>query len=226
MKIFGHRGASGTAPENTLQAFRSALAAGAAGVELDAQATADGAIVVIHDQDLSRTTSGRGSVREVTLSQLRALDAGAGEPVPTLDAVLAMLAGRMTIDIEIKQPGIEHAVLAVLAGHPAATWFISCFDWDVLRRVKQIEPDAPVWPLAMTADDALFAVAEELAAPGIALHRLAYQPEVAARIRRAERKVGIWTVNDPAEARLVRDLGADILMTDFPEQMMIALRER
>ena len=223
MLIFGHRGSSGTEPENTLRAFREAIAVGADGVELDVHATSDGVPVVIHDGDVSRTTNGTGEVAAMTLAELRQLDAGLGEPVPTLDEVLALLAGKLTIDLEIKQPGVEALTLDVLSSHPTADWFISCFNWDSLLEVRWLSPTAVLWPLALTADDDVFDAAARLGSPGVALLYRAYDETTAPRFQEAGLDVGVWTVNDPAEGRRVRDLGAAVLMTDYPERMRTAL---
>ncbi|MDQ3694240.1 MAG: hypothetical protein M3464_11500 [Chloroflexota bacterium] len=223
MLIFGHRGSSGTDPENTMPSFRQAIAVGADGVELDARATIDGIPIVIHDGDVSRATTGSGTVETMTLAEAQRIDAGDGERIPTLDEVIGLLAGLLTIDIEIKQAGIERLVLDVLNRHPAADWFISCFDWGVLENVRRLSPAAAVWPLAVAADDALFAIAARLQSPGIALQHRAYTVEVAERCAAAGLLVGVWTVNDPTEGRRVQALGAATLMTDYPAMMRSAL---
>lgn len=224
MQIYGHRGSSGTDPENTMRAFQAALTAGVDGVELDVHASADGVPVVIHDQDVSRTTDGAGEVTAMTFTELQRLDAGLGEPVPSLEGVLSLLAGPVTIDLEVKQPGIEAAVLDLLGRFPDADWFISSFDWNVLREVRRLSDTATVWPLALAADEALYAVAAELQSPGIALLHDAYTADVAARCREAGLAVAVWTVNDPDEGRRVQDLGAAILMTDYPGMMRTTLK--
>lgn len=223
MLIFGHRGSSGTEPENTLRSFRAAIASGADGIELDVQATADGIPVIIHDHDLSRTTDGTGKVSSRSLAELKQLDAGHGETVPTLDEVMALLAGNLTVDIEVKQAGIEATVLNALARYPTADWFISSFDWDVLLAARRLSSSAPLWPLALAFGDAVFAIADRLSSPGIALEHSAYTAEAAARCAQAGLAVGVWTVNDPAEGHRVRELGATALMTDFPAQMRAEL---
>jgi glycerophosphoryl diester phosphodiesterase len=223
MLIFGHRGSSGTDPENTIRAFRQAIAVGADGVELDVHATADGVPVVIHDADVSRTTNGSGEVATMSLAELRQLDAGQGEQVPTLDEVVSLLAGKLTIDLEIKQPGVEALTLDVLARHPTADWFISSFDWGSLLEVRRLSPSAAVWPLADVADDALFEIAARLGSPGVALRHNSYDATSAARFSEAGLGVGVWTVNEPAEGGRVRELGAATLMTDYPEQMRKAI---
>jgi glycerophosphoryl diester phosphodiesterase len=216
MLIYAHRGASAIHPENTLRAFRHALALGVDGIELDVHATADGIPVVIHDRDVERTTDGAGSVDEMPLARLQSFDAGDGERVPTLASVLALVGDAAHLDIEIKGAGIERAVLDVLAQYPAVTWAISSFAWDTLRTVRQLDPAAEVWPLAQHVSDDLIAVAAELAAPAVSLFAGAYTAETAAKLRDAGLRVMIWTVNDPREARRVADLGAYALCTDDP----------
>lgn len=225
MLIYGHRGASADAPENTLGAFRRALAVGADGVEFDVRTTADGVPVVLHDRDLARTTGVAGAVDDRSLADLRALPLDPDRAVPTLAETLALVAGRARSDLELKQAGIEAEVLRLLRATPSADWAISSFDWEILRAVREIDAAAPLWPLGLVADDALFAVAAELAAPTVALFAGALTPEVAARCAEAGRAVMVWTVNDPVEARRVRALGAAALCTDDPAAIGRALGE-
>lgn len=223
MLIFGHRGSSGSEPENTLRSFQAAVAAGADGIELDVHATADGIPVIIHDSDLSRTTDGTGKVSSRSLAELKELDAGLGEEIPILDQAMALLGGKLIVDIEVKQTGIEATVLDALARYPTADWFISSFDWDVLLAVRRLSSSAPLWPLALALDNAVLAIADRLVSPGIALEHSAYTAEAAARCARAGLAVGVWTVNDPAEGHRVRELGATALMTDLPAMMRAEL---
>src|SRR5947208_14930169 len=97
VRVIAHRGASARAPENTPAAFRAALEDGADGVELDARLTADDVVVVMHDDDLARTTNGTGRVSEMSFEQLRALLVGGSERIPTLEEVLALVGGRTAI---------------------------------------------------------------------------------------------------------------------------------
>jgi glycerophosphoryl diester phosphodiesterase len=223
MRIYAHRGTSATDPENTLRAFRHAIEVGAGGIELDIHATSDHIPVVIHDRDVARTTNGKGNVDQLPLVALSQLDAGDGERVPTFDAVLNLAGDRIHFDVEIKQAGIEREVLATLARHPNARWAISSFDWDILRAIRGLSPDADLWLLTIAVTDELFTTARELGATALSLLSAAYTPETAARIASAGLDVVIWTVNDVAEAARVRDLGAVGLCTDDPVRIMNGL---
>jgi glycerophosphoryl diester phosphodiesterase len=219
-RIYAHRGDSAAYPENTLLAFHKALESGAHGIELDLHATSDGSVVVIHDRSLERTTNGRGYIEEQTLEEVRRVDAGAGERVPTFAEVLDLVGDRLHFDLEVKQPGIESAVLEELDAHPATRWAISSFDWDILRRLRNLSPAAELWPLAMHVDDDLLAVAAALGSPCVAVYAGAYTDASAQVISEAGLSAMVWTVNDPDEALRVRALGAAALCTDKPGQMV------
>jgi glycerophosphoryl diester phosphodiesterase len=222
--IYAHRGVSAIHPENTLRAFRHALAIGVDGIELDVRATADGIPVVVHDRDVVRTTDGAGYVDEIPLARLETLDAGAGERVPTLAEVLALVGDAAHLDIEIKGSDVERAVLDVLTHYPTVRWAISSFTWDTLRTVRRLDAGAELWPLAERAGDELIAIANELSSPAVSLFTGAYTAENAAKLRDAGLRVIVWTVNDPREARRVADLGAFGICTDDPQRLMTADR--
>ena len=224
MLIYAHRGSSGREPENTLRAFAAAIADGADGVELDLHATADGIPVVIHDRNIARTTNGQGYVDTLTLADLRAFDAGLDERVPTFAEVLDLLAGRVYLDIEIKQAEIHDAVLTELANHPTAHVAISSFDWNILRAVRQSSPDVELWPLTMTASSEALATAAELNSPAIALFAGAVTADVALTLDAADLDLMVWTVNDVAQARLARTLGAAAICTDVPAAIIAGLK--
>ncbi len=223
MLLYAHRGSSGTTPENTLAAFRQALADGADGVEFDVRATADGVPVLLHDRDLERTTDGSGPIDAISAEDLSRVRTRGGEPVPPLAEVLVAVGDRLRLNAELKQPGIEGPVLDALRGHAQPGSFVSSFDWDSLREARRLDPAAPIWPLAEVCDDALLAVAAELGSPGVSLAAAAFDRFAADRLRQAGLAVGVWTVNDPGEAFRVRDLGAAIVMTDQPAAIRRAL---
>ncbi len=223
MNIYAHRGWSSHFPENTLLAFEKALELGVEGIELDIHLTADGWPVVIHDRSLQRTTNGSGNIDELPRAHIRSLDAGSGQRVPLLEEVLALVEDRVHLDIEIKGRGIEAAVLGVLAKYPRSRWAISSFDWDTLRRVRGLDPHAELWPLAERCDNELINIALEVGAPAVSLYAGDYTAASAVRLRDAGLRAVVWTVNQPAEALRVRDLGAFALCTDDPAMIAAAL---
>ena len=125
-RIYAHRGASVECPENTIPAFQRALQHGAYGIELGVHLSKDEIPVVIHDATVDRTTTGTGAVSEMTLAELRSLDAGAGSSIPTLAHVLECVASRCYLDIEVKAAAAADAVVREASQRPGLRWAMSC----------------------------------------------------------------------------------------------------
>jgi glycerophosphoryl diester phosphodiesterase len=232
--IFGHRGASADAPENTLAAFGQALAQGADGFELDVTLSADGVPVVIHDDTLDRTTNGRGPVGGQTVAALKRLEAGyperfgqqfAGERVPTLDEVLAAFGDQALINIELKHdrsPGRRLAaeVAALVHAHRLSKRVIlSSFQFSNLRRVRALDPGLPIGLLYVSALGGARLV--RWLAAGLrpeAHHPGCYtlRPVALSWFHENGLRVNTWTVNDDDDLRRLAAAGADGLITDHP----------
>jgi len=232
-----HRGGALLWPENSLLAFRNALALGADYIELDVHLSRDGAVVVIHDATLDRTTTGRGPVREHTLAELGALrlrDRGGAvtdEPVPTLEQAVALAAAsRRQLLVEIKlddrkrrYPGIEEKVLAVLDRQGFVPFaVVMAFEAETWRRVRELRPDARAgalysarqWPAAVDGE------LETLRAAGVAfvgLAQAAVNAEVARKARQAGLALGVWTVNERAAIERFIGQGVSLVITDRPD---------
>lgn len=223
MLIYAHRGSSASTPENTLRAFRQAIDDGADGIEFDVHATADGVPVVIHDSDLGRTTNGRGHVDAITYDALRTLDAGDGEQVPSLGEVIALAGDRLRLYVELKQRGVEQAVLHILQSQAQTDWIIGSFDHDVLRQVRKLSPDAELWVISQSASLEVIDVAGEISATTVSLWSEATSPAAAERLFAADLDLAVWTVNDVSVARQARLLGASAICTDNPKSIRQAL---
>lgn len=169
--VVAHRGASAREPENTLAAFEAAVRAGADVVELDVRLTSDGAAVVLHDPDVSATTDGTGFVHELTLGQVKALDASWGrgprQEVPTVAEALETIdRGGAAANLEIKNiPGepafdspreaaLEGALEAVGATRFRGPVLISSFNWLTIERARELAPEIPTGFLTIAAVDA------------------------------------------------------------------------
>lgn len=228
-----HRGASAYAPANTLAAFRLAEELGADGVELDVHLSADGAIVVIHDFTVDRTTDGSGRVRDMTLGELKRLDAGAwfdarfaGQRIPTLDEVVEALGGGMWLNIELKtfsprDQGLERAVVKLVQRRGIRRRVIlSSFSPLALWRVRRLDPslatgllyDAtlplPLWRLWL----------RPLGRPAaLHPHHRLVDARYIAWARAGGYRVHTWTVDDPAEMRRLIRLGVDGIITNRPD---------
>ena len=219
----GHRGARGHEPENTLRSVRRALELGAHGIEIDVWFV-DGELIVIHDAKLDRTTNGRGYVSRKTFAQLRALDAGLGERIPTLREVFETVDRRAFINIELKGRRTAGPVRALIAefverhGRRYEDFVVSSFLRTELRAIT--DPRIPI-ALLLTRPTKLYALsAQSVRASSVnpAL-RFVTQRFVEDAHRRGL-KVFVYTVNEPADLVRMREWGVDGVFTDFPERAL------
>lgn len=225
--IFGHRGASANAPQNTLRAFHLAVEQGAAGIELDVHLTADGQLVVIHDFTVDHTTNGSGAVAEMTLEQIRMLDAGAwfseayqNTYVPTLQEVFEMLQGQSWVNVEIKAStqGIEQAVAAAIEQYGMIEKVvISSFDPSIVRRFQSLMPQALTgWLYVEGAGYDPHEILRDLHVSAVHPYHEMIDADYMTWARERGYVVNTWTVNDPQRALLLRDLGVNVIITDHP----------
>ncbi|WP_240419772.1 glycerophosphodiester phosphodiesterase [Paenibacillus periandrae] len=230
-----HRGASGYAPENTLAAFARAIAMNADYLELDVQLSRDGRLVVIHDQTVDRTSDGTGRVVDLTLEQLREVDAGrwfnekfTGERIPTLDEVLNLSRGKAGLLIEIKwasmHPGIEHKLADALIAHGlvqsnASAVIVQSFDQQSLKRFHAILPYVPIGVLVENQSDLVTNKLAELAAFAdyINPYMDLATKEIVEAIHSQGMKVCLWTVRSPGVVKPLLELGVDGLISDYPD---------
>ncbi len=229
-----HRGDSGDFPENTIAAFRAAADAGADLCELDVQATRDGAVVVIHDDTVDRTTDGTGAVNRLTLAEIKRLDAGvskdarfAGERVPTLAEVFAAVGGRVGLNIEIKEGAVERGVCEIIRANRALeTSLVSSFEWNALRAVQKIDPQVRIALLAEKEPAQLLGAASAMRACAVNPRFDLVTPEFCADAHARGLKVLVWTVDVPELMRLLIDFGVDGIMTNYPARLREVLGGR
>lgn len=234
MKIYAHRGSSGTKPENTLAAFRDAANLNIYGVELDVHLTKDGKIVVIHDESIDRTSNGTGYIKDMTLSELRAFDYGswfspdfAGEKIPTLEEVLEIFKNTSHhVNIELKSDvfpyeGLGHKVLHVIESlQLAERVVVSSFDHEAIREFKKSAAHIEVALLSMEVLVDIYDYARFIPADAIhislpaALRKMAKEALVKGAILR------VFTVNEVEHALAVNNVGIHAIFTDYPEKMM------
>lgn len=238
--VFGHRGAMAYAPMNTLAAYELAAEQGADGVELDVWLSQDDVPVIIHDFEVDKTTDGSGRVGSMSLEELKELDAGswfdeqfAGERIPTLDEVFESVGQKLYINVEIKsidlkvQNVVAQTVECIRRHGMQERVLVSCFNPMVLRQVRKQAPELAMGFLR--ASDMPFYVSWLMfGVPHQAEHP--HETQVDANwVRKAhsrERKVNVWTVNDPDVAARLQGLGVDGLITDKPDVILEALDGR
>lgn len=222
LSVIAHRG-SGVGPlENTLRGMKQALAWGVDGVEFDVRTSQDGELVIFHDETVDRTTDGTGPIMSYTLKELRELDAGEGEQIPTLREMLALLKphANLIVNAEIKPAGIEDAVLQVIQEMDMVEQtVISAFNHEVLQRVHALNAESST-ALFYTVEDDPVSLAKELGCKG--LHPLfsAATNEMVWTSKQEGLFVIPWTVNFEEEMLQLIGLMVDGIITDDPPLLL------
>jgi glycerophosphoryl diester phosphodiesterase len=231
VKIVAHRGNSSAAPENTMAAFKSALDAGIRLVELDVHLSGDGQVIVMHDADVRRTTNGSGSLGNMTLAEIKELDAGtwfspqfAGEKVPTLREVLNLIRGRAGVYIEIKDEDkiLADKVLKLLAdtGMSENAVIISFIEKS-LARVKELAPEQITSLLSCNPD--IIERAIELNTDGISPAHGIVDRQFVEKAHKAGFFVAVWTVDEPEDLQRMLEAGVDTITSNKPETIKALL---
>ena len=235
--IVAHRGYSAQYPENTLVAFRAADNAGAHMIELDVNLTLDRRLVVIHDENVDRTTNGSGMVRRLTMEELRRLDAGSwfnarfeGERVPALSQVLDAAKGRLKVNIEIKPEAFEARAQAdaverqvldlVHSKGMAADILVSSFEWQLLERLRSLEAGIALGLLSdVPADDSLLHWYQRV--QGFSWHPdyRVLTPDQVKTLHDMGGRVFPYAVNGKIDVPGMLAMGADGVILDDPLQM-------
>jgi glycerophosphoryl diester phosphodiesterase len=234
--VIAHRGDKTHAPENTLAAFRHAAENGADAIEFDVKLTADGRVIVLHDQTVNRTTNGTGRISRLPYAAVRDLDAGGwfsetfrGERVPTLDEVFETVGNRLYINVELTNyatPGdnLVPKVVDLVKKHGLQDrmLFSSFFPLN-LRMARSLLPEVPLGLLCMRGK--LGSWGRNLGWRGdyFALHPYFtdVDPGLVYRVQAAGKRIHVWTVNPEEDLKRMIGFGIDAVITDDPE---LALR--
>jgi len=223
MKIIAHRGYSGLYPENTLLAISKALEAGCDGIEIDLYRV-ENTLVVIHDADVSRTTNGQGELHHFSLNQLQQLDAGLGQPVPTLWQVLQLINNQVVLNIELKGPDTAELLLQELAqaehqlGTRADLLLISSFNHHLLHIIKAQRPELKIGALTASLPLQYASFASELEAWSVHCDKDFVNEALVQDAHQRGLEVWVYTVNRPEVAKRLQQLGVDAIFTNYPDE--------
>jgi glycerophosphoryl diester phosphodiesterase len=230
--VIGHRGASAHAPENTLAAFRLAREQGAQAIELDAKRCASGEVVIMHDPTLKRTTGAEGKIGEWSLAELRTLDAGQGERVPTLDEVFEEVGADLMVNVEVtnyatRNDGLEAAIVEVIRRHNIAEKIVfSSFNPFSARKLATLAPHIPRAILYSPDMPIYFRdvwlspfVAHEFRHP----HFSMVTPRMVQWLGEHHKRVNVWTVNEPADIKRMAECKVNGIIGDSPQTILQAL---
>ncbi|MHA1282180.1 MAG: glycerophosphodiester phosphodiesterase [Promethearchaeota archaeon] len=225
--IFAHRGASKLAPENTLRAFQKAIELGADYVEFDVHETKDGEIVIIHDDDVERTAGIKGKIKEMTLKELKELDFGGGEKIPTLKELIELAKDKIGLQCEIKVRGIAKKIVEYFKEADLIdSTIISSFIHDELLAVKKYAPEIKLAPLVFGIKKNKM-IREAIEHKYYAIHPFYkfINQKFLDEAHKNNIKINTWTVDSKSRMKKLIEMGIDGIITNDVELAKEVLSE-
>lgn len=219
----GHRGAMGHAPENTLASFQKAVDLNVDMIELDVYEI-DGHLIVLHDDRLERTTNGEGYVWDHSFEDLRKLDAGNGEQIPTLEEACSTLPNTIKVNIELKGRTATRKVVEFIQSRcenkiQKQRFLVSSFIHQELKKVRKLDKDIPLGALCCAEPVKLAKFAESLKAVSVNPSVEFVTPEFVKDAHTRGLKVYVYTVNHPEDIQRMHEMGVDGVFSNFPERV-------
>jgi glycerophosphoryl diester phosphodiesterase len=215
----GHRGAKGYVAENTLDSFQKAIDLGCDGIELDVHLSSDQKVVVIHDETIDRTTTGKGFVKDFTASELKKFG------IPTLEEVFDLVNQNCFINVELKGEHTAKFVVAIIEKYILEkNWsnhhfLISSFDWNALHEVHNLHPEIPIGVLTQTDLDLAFAFAKFIKAKSIHPYFHLLTKEKVETMQENGYLVFPWTVNELEDIEKIKLFNVNGIISDFPDRI-------
>lgn len=239
--VVAHRGASGIAPENTLASFRQAILAGADMIEADVQITSDGLPIVFHDKFLSRTSDGKGLIKDLTYSELKNADAGSwfsseynGEHIPLLEEVLELIQDKSYLNIEVKNiegNNLDERITSII--HTIRDYdylqktLFSSFYYNTLYQIKKTYPDIHTAAIRIPRDNRLPSeIAKEIGSEAFVCSLSELTPEVSRNIKRFGIYTGVYSIDTEDELNQVLQHQIKAVVTNHPEVILKLLKSK
>ena len=225
MLKIGHRGANGYEPENTFVSFQKALDMQVDGIELDVHLSADGEIIVIHDETIDRTTNGNGFVNALSLRELKAFRIDGKNQIPTLKEVFDLVNQDCFINVELKSYEATEKVVSLIEkyvtkkGWKYDRFLISSFDWNALQQVAFLNDKIPIGVLTETDLDLALAFAKFIQAKSIHPHFHLLTEENTAKMQEKGLQVFPWTINELEDIQKIKTFNVNGIITDFPNRI-------
>jgi len=233
--IIAHRGASSVAPENTLKAFQKAIDLNADILEFDVHQSKDGEIVIMHDGNTFRTTSYFGSISNLTLQELKKLDCGEGERIPTLVELIKIARGKVNLNCEMKARGIEEKVIKILKEEKMIEdTIISSFKHDTLLKIQKLEPQIKLasleptrtgWIRSWMSRKKMLRVTIENFFYAINPYYKLVNSNFVEKAHKNNIKIFPWTVNTDSSIRKLINFGVDGIITNEIDKVKLVMKE-
>ena len=222
-KLIGHRGSRDEYPENTILGIKKAIENKVDGVEIDIHLTKDNQLAVIHDDSVDRTTNGNGKIEDLTLEQIKKLDAGNGEKVPTLQEVIDVIKqSNVELFIEIKcQDAEEKVANAIEKNQIFELVIVKSFDHRVIKKVKAINSKIKTACLIVGLPIHAYKILEDADADALSINLNTVDKELIEECHKHNKKVFIWNIDDKEELKKYLDMKPDYIGTNLPSKITL-----
>jgi len=220
-----HRGAKAYEPENTLAAFAKAIELQSDAIEFDVHLSADGEVIVIHDETVDRITDGSGFVKNLSLSELKKMRIGGKHEIPTLAETFDFVNQKCLINVELKAFETAEPVVKLIEYYVTqknwkySQFLISSFDWTALQKVRDLHPEIPLGVLTETDLELAMGFAEFVKAETIHPYFHLLTAENTLKMQQRGFKVYTWTVNEPEDIKKIKSFKANGIISDFPDRL-------
>lgn len=223
--VIGHRGAMGHETENTLASIQKAMDLGVDMIEIDVFRIDSGEVVLFHDERLERLSNAGGKIEEYNIFDLKKVLLDGNHGIPMLQEALRLIDNKVALNIELKGANTADRVNFIVSyyvrekGWALDRFLISSFNWDELREIRRLNPDIPI--AILTEEDPIEAIpiAKELDAVAINPDFNLLTNENVAQIKKEGFKINTWTVNESSDIEMMKELGVDGIITDYPERV-------
>lgn len=219
--VSGHRGCAGLEPENTLRAFRRAIELGVDTIEFDVRMTKDKQFVIIHDNKVDRTTNGKGFVRDFTLNEIRKLDAGKGDNIPTLEEAIDLLKDtKLTMTIEIKEPDTVDKILELIRKNKLENKVLIISFWhEVLKMIKEIEPKIKTGAIISGKPIDIISIVKNAKADRVNLNCIYVDKKIVGECHKNNIQVTA-SANELSDIEKMIRAGVDTIDTNYPNRVL------
>jgi glycerophosphoryl diester phosphodiesterase len=223
--VIGHKGAAGLEPENTMRAFKKALELNVDFIEFDVRMTKDKKLIIMHDPKVDRTTNGKGYVKDLTLEEIKKLDAGEGEKVPIFEEVINLLKDRKPkITIDIKEPQTLDKIMKIIRENKLENKVVIVSFWhEILKRIKEIEPSIKTSVDIVEKPINLVSMVKDAKADKISLHSIFIDEKTVKECHENDIEITAWTVDEFLEIDRMIKLGVDTICSNFPDRVISRL---
>jgi len=217
IKIVGHRGCRDIEPENTLLGIKKAMELGVDAVEIDVHLSKDNELVVIHDPSVDRTTNGKGLVKDMSLKELKKLDAGKGEKIPTLEEVIELIDGKIVLVIELKAEGTEKKVVEFINKNKLKNVIVISFFHQLVKNVKELDKDIKTGVLFSANPIDPVQLAENAGAEYVFPHYKWVDKDFVDKCHKKGIKVSAWNIDTLEELKDFLKLGVQTIGSNRPD---------